>query len=105
MVVQRIGSSGRITVVIDDAHWLDDDTIAVLLEIIARTRDVIRWVIASRAIDRHPAAAAMRDELERAGPICAVSLRRADDRRRRRAHRAARYPSCRPLSVACWRRT
>ena len=63
-----------ITAVIDDAHWLDDDTIALLLDVIGRTRDVIRWVVASRAIERHPPAARMRDELERVASVYSVSL-------------------------------
>jgi DNA-binding SARP family transcriptional activator len=72
--LEAAASRRPITAVIDDAHWLDDDTIAVLLDVIGRTRDVIRWVVASRAIDRHPPAARMRDELERVAPVYSVSL-------------------------------
>ena len=71
----RTAASQRpIIAVIDDAHWLDDDTIAVLLDVIGGTREIVRWIIASRAIDRHPAAARLRDELERGGAVCSVSL-------------------------------
>ena len=71
----RTAASQRpIIAVIDDAHWLDDDTIAVLLDVIGGTREIVRWIIASRAIDRHPAAARLRDELERDGAVCSVSL-------------------------------
>ena len=81
----------------------------MLLEIMTRTLDVARWIVASRPAARHPAAATLHGELERAGAVRSVELGnlthagRADARRRRRAR--ARRGGTRTVSpTTCGRR-
>ena len=92
-----------IIAVIDDAHWLDDDTIAVLLDVIGRTRDD-RSMGHRQPGDRPaPRGARMRDELER-GRVRVLRLaRRADDRRRRRPRRSARTRAGHRATGTRWR--
>ncbi len=61
-------------VAVDDVQWADPSDTAVLHEVVARTLDVVHWIIASRPVTRHPAAAALRGDLERAAAVRAVAL-------------------------------
>ena len=76
-VVARLrttGSEREIVVVVDDVQWVEPSEAALLLEIMMRTLDVARWIVASRPAGRHPAVATLHGELERAGSVRTVEL-------------------------------
>ena len=76
-VVARLrttGSERELVVVVDDVQWMEPSEGAMLLEIMTRTLDVARWIVAGRPAERHPAAATLHGELERAGAVRSVEL-------------------------------
>ncbi|HEU4841587.1 MAG TPA: BTAD domain-containing putative transcriptional regulator, partial [Ilumatobacteraceae bacterium] len=64
----------EVVVAVDDVQWADPSDTAVLHDVVVRTLDVVHWIVASRPVTRHAAAATLRGDLERAAAVRAVVL-------------------------------
>ena len=63
-----------IATLVDDVHRVGELTVGELLDVIAATRDAVRWILAGRPIERHAPAGRLRAELDRIAAVCSVSI-------------------------------